>query len=162
MNPRIQIMLDTRQIEADPPAPGEVEGMWTKAVRTLGSASIDGLHPDARFTLLYQAALQASTAVIRAAGFRVRGDAHHHPAFAAVAALDLGDLSEAGRDLNVIRQKRHQAIYDWESALGEHDVARLGAATRALFTHAHQQLRAGHPAIQPLPHHPASPGADQR
>ncbi|HEX2076993.1 MAG TPA: hypothetical protein VHG08_04765 [Longimicrobium sp.] len=162
MNPRIQIMLDSRQIEAVSPAPGEVEGMWSKAVRTLGSTTLDGLDPDARFTLLYQAALRAATAVIRSAGFRVRGDAHHHHTFGAVAALDLGDLSDAGRDLNVIRQKRHQAIYDWETALGEHDIAQLRAATRALFAHAHRQLRAGHPAIQPLPHDPALPGADPR
>lgn len=161
MNPRIQIMLDSRQLEAVSPAAGEVEGMWAKAVRTLGSASLDGLDPDARFTLLYQAALQAATAVIRGAGFRARGDAHHHHTFAAVAALDLGELSNAGRDLNVIRQKRHQAIYDWETALGEHDLAQLGMAAHALFTHARQHLHAGHPALQPLPHDPASPGADQ-
>jgi hypothetical protein len=162
MNPRLQIMLDSRQIESIPPAPGEVEGMWAKAVRTLGSASLAGLDPDARFTLLYQAALQAATAVIRGAGFSVRGDAHHHHTFAAVAALDLGDLSDAGRDLNVIRQKRHKAIYDWETALGERDVAQLALATHALFQHADRQLRASHPAIQPLPHDPASPGADRR
>lgn len=162
MNPRIQILLDSRQLEDSPPAPGEVEGMWAKAVRTLGSASLDGLDRDARFTLLYQAALHAATAVIRASGFRVRGDGHHHHTFAAVAALDLAALSEAGRDLNVIRQKRHQAIYDWETALGEHDVAWLDAATRALFSHADRRLRASHPALQPLPHPPATSGPDPR
>lgn len=160
MNPRIQIMLDSRQLEEISPAPGEVEGTWAKAVRTWGSASLAGLDPDARFTLLYQAALQAATAVVRAAGFRVRGDAHHHHTFAAVAALGLGHLSDAGRDLNVIRQKRHRAIYDWETVLGERDVAELRTATDALFTRAHQWLRADHPALQPLPNDPASPGAD--
>jgi len=106
VNSRIQVMLDSRQLEAQPAEDTEVGGMWAKAVRTLRSSEVGGLDPDSAFTLAYQAVLQASTAVIRAAGYRVRGEAHHHHTFSAVAALQLGDLSEAARDLNVIRQKR--------------------------------------------------------
>lgn len=123
MNFRIQVMLDSRQLEAQPAEDTEVGGMWAKAVRTLRSSEVEGLDPDSAFTLAYQAVLQASTAVIRAAGYRVRGEAHHHHTFAAVAALGLGDLSEAARDLNVIRQKRHGAVYDWETETGETDLA---------------------------------------
>jgi hypothetical protein len=76
------------------------------------SSSLPELDRDAAFTLAYQAALQLATALIRAAGYQPRGEAHHHHTFAAVAALGLGELSEAARDLNVIRQPRHSAIYD--------------------------------------------------
>jgi hypothetical protein len=109
---RIEIMLASRHIEERPAAEGEVEGMWTKAVGTWESASLAGMKPDAQFTLLYQAALQVSTAVIRAAGYHARGEGHHHHTFAAVAALSLAELSDAARKLNGVRQKRHEAIYD--------------------------------------------------
>ena len=151
MNPRIRIMLDSRVLEESPAAEGEVEGMWRKAMRSWGSSAVAGLDADARFTLTYQSAFQAATAVIRSAGYRVRGDAHHHQTFAAVAALSLGDLSEAARDLNVIRQKRHGAIYDWETRLGDQDVDEIRTATRLLFVAAGPWLRTRHPAIEGVP-----------
>lgn len=144
-------MLDSRQLEESVAVEGEVAGLWKKALRTLASSRIAGLDPNARFTLTYQAALQAATAVIRAAGFRVRGEGHHHHTFAAAAALQLGELSEAGRDLNVIRRKRPGAIYDRETHLDEHHVAEVGAAARRLFVHADPWLRARHPDLEPLP-----------
>lgn len=147
MNPRIQVMLDSRQIEARPAEDDEVAGMWGKASRSLRSSRIAELDADAAFTLAYQAALQGCTAVLRAAGYRVIGEGHHHHTFAAVAALSLDYLSEAARDLNVIRQKRHGAVYDWDSRTGEKDLAALHSACERLFSEAHQWLTAQRPAI---------------
>lgn len=39
MNPRIQVMLDSRQLEAQPAEDAEVAGMSAKAVRTLPALS---------------------------------------------------------------------------------------------------------------------------
>lgn len=121
MNPRLQVMLDSRQIAAEPATDAEVQGMWAKAVRSFHSSGVAGLDADSAFTLAYQGALQAATAIVRAAGYRVLGEGHHHHTFAAVAAMSLGDLSEAARDLNIIRQQRHGAIYDWETATRDQD-----------------------------------------
>jgi hypothetical protein len=151
VNPRIQIMLDSRQIEEEAAVPGEVEGLWRKALQTRASSTVAGLDPNARFTLVYQAALQASAAVVRAAGFRARGDAHHHHTFAAVAALELGEASDAARDLNVIRRRRHGAIYDWETQLEEQHVEEIRGAADRLLTHAGPWLRTLHPTVEPLP-----------
>lgn len=90
-------------------------------------------------------------AIVRAAAFRVRGEAHHHHTFSAVAALELGELSDAARELNVIRRKRHGAIYDWETQLEESHVAELRAEARRLFTRAEPWLRARHPEVETLP-----------
>ncbi|HEU0079718.1 MAG TPA: hypothetical protein VFQ76_18815 [Longimicrobiaceae bacterium] len=155
MNPRIQVMLDSRQLEALAAEDAEVEGMWAKAVRTLRSSEVAGLDPDSAFTLVYQAALQASTTVLRAAGYRVRGEGHHHHTFAAVAALGLGELSEAARDLNVVRQKRHGAVYDWETRTGAADLVPLRSAGDRLFSEGYRWLRAERPQLSgslPSPH----------
>lgn len=145
MNPRIQVMLDSRQIEAVPAGDPEVQGMWSKAARSLQSSSAGGLDADSAFTLAYQGALQAATAIIRAAGYRVRGEGHHHHTFAAAGALDLGELSGAARELNVIRQKRHGAIYDWETAVCDRDLAALRSATARLVEHGREWLREQRP-----------------
>jgi hypothetical protein len=147
MNPRIQVMLDSRQIDAVPADDAEVRGMWGKAARSLQSSAIAGLDTDSAFTLAYQGALQAATAIVRAAGYRVHGEGHHHHTFAAVAALGLGDLSEAARELNVIRQQRHGAVYDWETATRDHELAALRSAAARLFERGRQWLAAQRPQL---------------
>ena len=123
--------------------------MWGKATRTARTALVRALDddPDARFTLLYQAALQAATAVVRAAGYRVRGDHNHQITFAALAALGSGDLAEAARDLNVIRQGRHAAVYDWQGTTQANQLLELRAATALLLREAHAWLRAQRPSL---------------
>ena len=160
VNPRIRIMLDSREIEELAAEDDEVLGMWGKATRTARTALVAALDHDldARFTLRYQAALQAATAVVRAAGYRVRGDHNHQITFATVAALGSGELSEAARDLTVIRQGRHAAVYDWQATMEKAQVADLRAATSALLHAAHAWLLMKRPLLAGrLTDPPASP-----
>ena len=142
-------MLDSRELEELAAEDAEVLGMWGKATRTARTALVKALDDDrdARFTLLYQSALQAATAVVRAAGFRVRGDHNHQITFAAVAALGSGDLSEAARDLNVIRQGRHAAVYDWQATTDAVQLVELQAASAMLMRAAHSWLRTQRPSL---------------
>lgn len=125
--------------------------MWHKAVRSFSSSMLPGLDADAAFTLLYQGTLQASTAIVRAAGYRVRGDGHHHHTFAAVAAHGLGEASEAARDRNVIRQQRHGAVYDWERTTDDHALAALRDAAQRLFSAGAASLAAFRPHLTLVP-----------
>lgn len=124
-------MLDSGEIEEFAAADDEILGMWRKATKTVQSAAAPELDSDldSRFTLMYQSALQGSTAVVRAAGYRVRGHDNHRLTFATVAALGLGELSEAARELNIIRQGRHAAVYDWESTTAPGEIKKLADAT---------------------------------
>ncbi len=115
MTERLKILMDSRRIEAYPAADDEVAFFWEKAVRTLRS-SRDGVlagvvDVESAFSLAYQAALQGYTAVLRAAGYRTVGRDHHHSTFAGVAALEAGELSRTARDVNEMRQDRHDAVY---------------------------------------------------
>lgn len=160
MNARIRILLDSRDIEELTAEDAEILGMWGKATRTYRSAGVPGLEddPDARFTLLYQSALQGATAVVRAAGYRVRGDHNHQITFATVAALGEGALSEAARDLNVVRQGRHAAVYDWEAMTTCEQLADLQSATAILLREAFAWLGTRRPSLAaalPAPPTPA-------
>jgi hypothetical protein len=77
----------------------------------------------------------------------VRGEGHHHHTFAAVAALGLGELSGAARDLDVIRQKRHGAVYDWETETGEAELMALKSARSRLFAEAYRWLSVERPRL---------------
>lgn len=74
MNPRLQVVLDSRPIEAHPGGRRGGAGNGGQAVRSLRSSRVAGLDPDSAFTLAYQGTLHASTAIIRSAGYRVRGE----------------------------------------------------------------------------------------
>lgn len=108
---------------------------------------IDGLGGDAALSLVYQAALQAATAVVRAAGYRVRGSGHHHHTFAAVAALGLGDVSGAARALDRARQMRHDAVYGWQTRTTAQDLAAVRSDTARLFAGARGWLTAERPGL---------------
>jgi hypothetical protein len=113
MNARLQIMVDSREIEAAEAPDREVAARWRKAVGTYQDAGKD-LGQDSRLTLYDQAGLQAATALVRAAGFRVLGTDHHRHTFEAIRALEAGELSRIAREMNAFRRSRHQAIYDWD------------------------------------------------
>jgi hypothetical protein len=147
MNPRLQLMLESRQLDALPASDDEIQGMWSKAARSLRSSRVEALDPDSAFTLAYQSALQAATAILRATGYRVRGDGHHRHTFAAVAALDAGELSDTARDLNVIRARRHGAIYDWEVRTEDRDVHTVRTAAERLLEHGARWMTATRPHL---------------
>lgn len=113
MNARLQIMVESRELEVAAAPDREVNGRWRKAVVTYQDAA-KNLSSDSKLTLYYQAGLQAATALIRASGFRVLGTDHHRHTFEALRALDLADLSAIAREMNAFRRSRHQAIYDWD------------------------------------------------
>lgn len=111
-------MVDSREIEEANAPDDEVATRWRRALSTFADAGQD-LGASSRLTLYYQAALQASTAIIRASGFRVLGSDHHRHTFEALHALGLGELSATGRSMNAFRRSRHQAIYDWQDGSGD-------------------------------------------
>jgi hypothetical protein len=139
MNARLQIMVDSREIEEADASDREVVARWRKAVYRDAAAD---LSPDSKLTLYYQAGLQAATVLIRASGFRVLGTDHHRHTFEALRALDLGDLSVVARELNTFRRSRHQAVYDWDD--GVHDDSGEAASLDALTRSVARLMRLGH------------------
>ena len=151
MNPRIEMMVQSREIEAHPAPDREVAARWNDAVQSY-TDSRKGLAPKSALTLCYQAGLQGATAVLRCAGYRVRSSAtgHHRLLFEALRALEIEDLSPLGREMNDLRRRRHHAVYEWdddeESAAGM-DPERLEEIVGRLLARAHGWLREQRPPI---------------
>lgn len=150
MNARIQAMVDGRELEPLPAEDREVAARWRKAVQTHADSRKD-LSPDSVLTLRYQAGLQAATAILRAAGYRVRASAagHHRLTFEALRALGINRLSPLGREMNDLRRRRHHAVYEWDDDEGASgmDPERLDEVVSRILQLGHDWLRDRRPSI---------------
>jgi hypothetical protein len=81
------------------------------------------------FMHVYQAGFRAASAMVRAAGYRVRGAAgsHHYATFYAVAALGDDALERIADAMQNVRGGRHTALYGDDEELEPED---LDAARR--------------------------------
>jgi hypothetical protein len=134
MNPRVQIMIQSRELEEAAAPDREVIVRWRKAIITYHDAA-KNLSSDSKLALYYQAGLQAATALIRAAGSGCSGRTTTVTRSRALRALNLGDLSAIAREMNAFRRSRHQSIYDWDdSAPGDaaDEAANLEALARGV------------------------------
>ena len=154
MTERLRILVDSRRVEVHPAADDEVAFLWEKAVRTLRSSRAGVLAGvvdiDSAFSLAYQSAFQGSTAVLRAAGYRAVGRDHHHSTFAGVAALEAGDLSRAARDVNEMRQDRHDAVYG-TTPIEAAQLDEMHEAARRLLSAAHAWIAETRPTLKLTP-----------
>ncbi len=65
--------------------------------------------------MCYQAGLQAAIALVRNAGYRLRSapGGHHYVVFATLSALGEPALARVADEMNRLRRRRHDAVYDW-------------------------------------------------
>jgi hypothetical protein len=150
MSDRLKILVDSRRIEPHPAADDEVAILWEKAVRALRSSRAEVLDLDTAFTVAYQATLQGSAAVLRAAGYRTVGRDHHHSIFAGVAALEAGELSRAARDANDMRLDRHDAVYG-TAMIEARKLGEMRDAAGRLFAAAYAWLANARPGLKLTP-----------
>ncbi len=118
--PRIRRLVDGRQMEPVEPDAERVVGLWLKALAS-SADSRKGLSPDNAVSLGYQAAFQASSAVLECAGFRTKGQTpgHHFNTFYALAGLGYPELDTVDVDSERIRKMRTSAFYGAATATGE-------------------------------------------
>jgi hypothetical protein len=117
----LQRLVDARSIEPFAAHDDEIVGRWRVAVGAFHDARrVQTV--EMRVSVCYQAGLQAAITLVRNAGYRVRSapGGHHYVAFATLSALDEPALSRVGEEMNRLRRRRHDAVYDWREP-GEAD-----------------------------------------
>ena len=132
MNPRIKILLESRNLLEHSAADEEISILWAKAVQALEN-SRRGLDPLIEFVVAYNAALQAGTALLAACGYRPSGRDHHHNTFSGVGALGSGELKRVAGILDDLRQGRHEAVYGFQREITEQDLSALRKAVPVLM-----------------------------
>lgn len=163
--PRIQRLIDGRQLETVDPDPTAIVALWTKALASAAD-SRRGLSPDNAVSLGYQAAFQAASAVLEAAGYRTKGGtlAHHFNTFYAVSGLGLPGLegvdieSERIRNCASHRSTAHpkQATTTWRPCT----VGSMSSSPPSTVRFA--PYAQSSPATFRCPDRPADPGGEER
>src|ERR1035438_9964181 len=93
--------------------------------RDLADAQVKGLSEDRRFTIAYNAALQAGRAYLAAEGYRTAGQGHHHTVFQALRRLMDAEHHHVLDYLDDCRSKRNLAEYLGTEVASEQEVAEL-------------------------------------
>ncbi|HEX8906796.1 MAG TPA: hypothetical protein VF771_18235 [Longimicrobiaceae bacterium] len=116
MDPRLQRMLDDHDFVQQDMEDYRIEGLWAKALRGISDARLPGHSLEGAYAHAYQSAFQICTALLNAAGFRIRGGIkdHHYKTFYAVRGLEseVPGIDALALRLEQARQQRHQGLYD--------------------------------------------------
>lgn len=156
MDPRLQRMLDDHDFVRHEPENYRITGLWAKALRGLSDARLPGHSLEGAYAHAYQSAFQVCTALLNAAGFRIRGGLkdHHYKTFYAIRGLEreAPGIGALALRLEEMRQQRHQGLYDEVMRITEEDFrAMLGLADEllAIAGPALERLRPGIPLDPP-------------
>jgi len=112
-------------VKRQPTSQQEIENLLGIAVRDRSVAAHEDLHPDIRFQLLYNAALQLATVVLRLSGLRVGHAGHHKETFRVVRELVDDGLRPIVAHFDQARRKRNSLVYDQAGTATEADLIGL-------------------------------------
>jgi len=107
----LQKFLKAKRLVRVKPTRAEVEGLLETAAQDLADAGAAGLSADGRFLFGYGASQALAAAVIRAAGYKTRGQGHHQTLFAVLAVLIPAEQATA-KYFDKCREKRNRISYE--------------------------------------------------
>jgi hypothetical protein len=92
-------------------SPVEIADLLAIADRDLADSCVQGLSPDWKLNIAYNAALQSATAALAACGFRAAREAHHYRVIQSLA-LTIGTDAKWVRQFDLFRKKRNLGGYE--------------------------------------------------
>lgn len=118
-------------VKGQPSSRQEVENLLGIVERDRSQAHLEGLHPDIKFELLYNARLQLATIVLRLNGLRVGRTGHHKETFRAIQKLVPESLLPTVLHFDQARRKRNTLVYDQAGTATEADLNGLEVSVNA-------------------------------
>jgi len=147
----LQDWLSTGWLTEHQTSPKEIADLLEIAERDLKDSQTKGLGLDWRFNIAYNAALQAATAALAAAGFRTKkGDGHHYRVIQSLA-LTIGSDSKMVSNLDAFRKKRNISDYDRVGAISPAEAREMFKSAKRLRDDVIKWLRDNYPYLLPTP-----------
>jgi hypothetical protein len=106
------------------PTAAEIRDLLALVERDLGDSAVIHLSPDWRLNIAYNAALQAATAALAAAGYRASREAHHYRAIQSLA-FTIGAPPSVIARLDLFRKKRNLGGYERAGAVSDQEAAEM-------------------------------------
>lgn len=124
----------------------EISELLTIADRDLAACRLSELPTDWRLNIAHNAALQAATAVLAAAGYRAGRDAHHYTVIQSLEhTVGLG--ADAIDSLNKLHKKRNFASYTSAGAVSNDEADEMYKLAAEIRRRVGEWLRANRPDL---------------
>ena len=124
----------------------EIADLLGMADRDLAQCQTPVLSPDWQLNIAYNAALQAATAALSAAGYRAARDAHHYRVIQSLAYTIKADTRLISQ-LDKFRKKRNIGSYERAGAVSEQEAKEMFALAENLRNEVEKRLRLNHPEL---------------
>jgi hypothetical protein len=127
-------------------SPQEVADLLGVVDRDLADCQTAGLSPDWPLNIAYNAALQAATAALAAAGYRATRDSHHYRVIQSLA-LTIGADVAAINQFEQFRKKRNIGGYERAGSISDQEAKEMIALAQHLRKRVAEWLGANHPDL---------------
>ena len=124
----------------------EIEALLAIVERDLANAKVAGLADDWRLSIAYNAALQAATAALAAAGFRAAREQHHYRTIQSLA-LTVGWPAAKVDRFDRFRKKRNIGGYESAGVVSEREAREMRELAIGLRDDVVAWLRKHHPKL---------------
>jgi hypothetical protein len=121
----------------------EITDLLGVADRDLNDCQVAGLSPDWRLNIAYNAALQAATAALAAAGYRAVRDAHHYRVIQSLAHTIGAPVSQIDQ-LERFRKKRNIGGYERAGSISDQEAQEMITLAQQLRQKVEEWLKANH------------------
>jgi hypothetical protein len=127
-------------------SPQEIANLLGISDRDLAACQAPGLPTDWRFTIAYNAALQAATAALAAAGFRAAHDSHHYRIIQSLE-FTINPGQKVIDTFDGFRKKRNISSYDIAGAVSDREAEEMRRLASLLRSQVEEKLRALYPEL---------------
>lgn len=127
-------------------SPNEVRDLLAVVDRDLADSAAEGLSADWRMNIAYNAALQAATMALAAAGYRASRDQHHYRIIQSLRET-LGTDASTVNTFDTFRKKRNAAGYDRAGLVSDADAKAMRDLAQRLKADVVQWLKKHHPEL---------------
>lgn len=148
MGPRMtfQQWSENRWVVEHDTSRAEILNLLAVVERDLADAAIDGLSPDGKLGMAYNAALQLATAALAAAGYRPARERAHERAI--LSLRHTMELEQGTVDLlDAVRRKRNLGNYERAGTTSVREADEVYAVAVALDEAVRDWLLSRHPAL---------------
>jgi hypothetical protein len=124
----------------------EIVDLLSMADRDLAQCRTPHLSPDWQLNIAYNAALQATTAALAAAGYRAAREAHHYRVIQSLAYTIKADASLIAQ-LDKFRKKRNIGSYERAGVVSDQEAKEMFVLAKNLRDEVEKWLRSNHPEL---------------
>ena len=125
----------------------EIKNLLGLVDRDLRECQAKGLGADWSFAIAYNAALQAATAALAAAGYRASRDSHHYRVFQSLEYTIKAD-PKLIRSLDAFRKKRNTSSYEMGGTISDKEAEEMANLAKGLRAQVERTIQAEYPELR--------------